>query len=155
MHWLRPACWFGVALVAACGGGDDITSPVLAPGPPADALSGTWRMSFENMTDGSTTCHTNVFTVTLIRDGSTVSGAFGPIALTCSTGGYTANQRMPAGEIVNGSISGSTVTFDLETPELHQAGVLSRNGLTGTARWVLTGRTLDGVWLALQPGRPV
>jgi hypothetical protein len=76
MRCLRLIHHVGVSLSAACGGGDGLAAPnrELRPDHP---LAEAWMMSFEDMSDGGITCFTNVFPVTLVKEGATVSGAVG------------------------------------------------------------------------------
>jgi hypothetical protein len=112
-------------------------------------------MSFQSMADGSLSCFTNVFAVTLVQDGTMLSGNFDSVTLTCTNDGRTATQHLPPGPIVNGAISGLNLSFDLGTPELHQTGAVSRRGLSGMARWVLHSGPLYGVWSATRLGAAV
>ena len=59
-----------------------------------------------------------------------------------------------SGSVVNGSVSGNTVNFDLDTQDFHHTGTLSGNSMSGTATWTFdlgapVGEvTLSGNWSA-------
>ena len=143
---VRSIRHLGVVLLAACGS-DGPSGPNLGAGPAIATLSGAWTMSFGDMTDGSLTCFTDEFTVTLAQDRATFTGDFGTATLTCTNGVNTVSDQM-SGQIANGSISTSTISFDLDTPDRHQSGTWTESGISGTARWVLSSTTLTGVWSA-------
>ncbi|HET8836269.1 MAG TPA: hypothetical protein VFN08_16175 [Gemmatimonadales bacterium] len=58
------------------------------------------------------------------------------------------------GIIVNGTIDGNAIAFDLDTQDFHQTGSVSGSSMSGTARWTfdLGGSTgivvLNGNWAA-------
>ena len=67
--------------------------------------------------------------------GRTFAGGYSSGTIGCNG---TVFGTLPAGQIVNGSLNGSTVTLDLTSPDYHQTGTLSTTGGTtmdGTATW--------------------
>lgn len=146
MPRLRLMRQFAIILIAACGA-DSPLGPNLGAGPSNATLAGDWTMSFGDMTDGSLTCFTDNFPVTLSQNGAAFSGTFGPATLTCTNGITTWSHPMPAGQVANGSIATSIVNFDL-APGLHQTGTWTGAGIRGTARWAFSGTALDGAWSA-------
>jgi hypothetical protein len=139
--------YLAIMLIAACGV-DSPSGPDLGAGPSNATVAGEWTMSFGDMTDGSVTCFTDDFPVTLTQDGVAFSGTFGPATLTCTNGITTGSHPIPGGLIVNGSIATSIMNFDLDTQGLHQSGTWTGAGMRGTARWAFSGTTLNGGWSA-------
>ena len=62
------------------------------------------------------------------------NGQYGRGTMACSDG---TSQAFTSGTILNGTIQGNTVTFDLDSPDYHQTGtVVSGNAsMSGSATW--------------------
>lgn len=129
---MRAVFVFTLALLLVAGCGDD--GPT-APDP--STLNGTWSASFTSLSGSGITCSTTPVTATLTASGNTFTGNYGTGTMTCAAGGQSESAPIPGGVIVNGTINGNAVTFDLDTPELHQTGTLSGNSMSGTAVWQL------------------
>lgn len=131
-----------LAFLAACGGGD-------ATGPSAVLnVSGGWLLSISNMTDGTISCSGTPATMTLAQNGTTFSGSYGAFTLTCTGGGQTLSGQIQGGSVIDGSVVGLQVSFDLGTSDLHHSGTLAASSMSGSARYVLTSTTLNGTWFA-------
>jgi len=137
-----------VALLVAGCGGDDSTGPSNAD------VAGTWTLAVSNMSGGGISCTSNTpFPLTLSQSGTTFNGTYGAGNVTCVGGGESITFTA-SGSVVNGSVSGNTVNFDLDTQDFHHTGTLNGNSMSGTATWTFdlgapVGEvTLSGNWSA-------
>ena len=146
----RPAVWAVVAaiLVAACG--KDATSPTAPNVPSVPSVAGQWSYSTTNISAGGLTCSSSGTTLTITQQGTSFSGSYGGGTLTCSSAGGSQSAPIGTGIVLNGTISGSSVTFDLDTSDWHNGGTINGNSMSGTAtiRVVVGGvlYTLTGTW---------
>lgn len=130
-HRLGIAC-LALTLLAACGGDDGPTSPK------AVDLSGTWRITFTNLSGSGITCGTTGIDYVISQTGSTFTGSSpSTYRFTCTDGVSTESETLTGAVITNGQIDGSQVAFDLATSAAHQTGMVSGNSLTGSATWTL------------------
>jgi hypothetical protein len=136
-----------LAIVGAACGGDDST------GPSQTSVGGSWMLSASNMSGQGVSCNLLNTPVSLSQSGTTFTGTYGPGTLSCQAGGQPVSVGTQ-GSIVNGSINGNSVTFDLDTQDLHHTGTISGNSMSGTARWTFDFGgsigvvTLNGNWSA-------
>lgn len=134
------------AALAACGGGD-------STGPSNASVAGSWTLSHSNMSGSGVSCNLSPAPMTLSQSGTTFSGSYGPAAVSCIAGGQSESVQIH-GIIVNGTIDGNAIAFDLDTQDFHQTGSVSGSSMSGTARWTfdLGGSTgivvLNGNWAA-------
>ena len=134
-------------LAAACGGGDDLAGPTHAD------VGGAWRIKFSNMSGTGATCNTNSADLTLTHSSATAfGGTYGPVIVTCVAGADEFSGTFQ-GTVVNGTVNGSSVAFDLDTPDVHQTGTVSGSSMSGSAHWIVNapgGGTLtgSGTWSA-------
>jgi hypothetical protein len=69
-------------------------------------------------------------TMTLTHQGTTFAGSYNNAVVACD--GQSSN---PVTEtVVNGTVNGDQVSFDLDTTALHQTGTLSGTSMSGRAR---------------------
>lgn len=126
------------AAVIGCGG--DST------GPSGANLEGTWGAAWTNMSGSGSSCSLSGLVMVLAQSGTTFSGSYSNGQLSC--GGQLLGTV--AGIVVNGTVSGSSVSFDLQTSDLHQSGTVSGSSMSGQATWRIdTGSgvvTLTGNW---------
>jgi hypothetical protein len=154
-HWLPVL----VLLLASAACGDD----------PSEAgstnVSGKWRITFSNMSGSGVSCTSASGDMSLNTSGATFSGTYGPIIISCTSATGTSQDTLQ-GAVVNGFLGVNAVSFDLDTPALHQTGTTNGcipgecdvpsvprpTSLNGTAHWMidLGGQTstLDGTWSA-------
>ncbi|MGH7497722.1 MAG: hypothetical protein ACREL3_02600 [Gemmatimonadales bacterium] len=125
-----PIVWALLALVlTGCGGGD-------ATGPSNASVAGTWTMSLSNLSGSGVSCNLSATPVTIAQSGTTFSGTYGPGTLSCFAGSQS-NSVQIQGTIVNGTVDGNAVVFDLDTQDFHQTGSVAGNSMSGTARWTI------------------
>jgi hypothetical protein len=132
--------------VLACGG-DDGTGPS-----PAN-VTGTWSGSVSNMSGGGISCSSTEPTqLTLDQSGTSFSGSYAGGTLLCSGPGGSASVPVESGSVINGTVSGNNVTFDLDTSDSHFTGTVNGNSMSGTAQWRINFGapigviTLNGNW---------
>ena len=149
-----------LAMTLGVGCSDDPAGPHIAD------LGGAWSISFSHLTGPGVVCNSNTGTMSLTMSGATFSGTYGPITLSCTTGASGFHETLE-GTIVNGKIGVEDVSFDLDTPDLHQSGkagdclpgecAVPPTGrptvMNGGAQWIVTISggpiiTLNGTWLA-------
>jgi hypothetical protein len=141
---------FSIALlgIAACGGDD-------GTGPTSIDVTGTWSATVSNMTGGGTSCSSTVPTpVVLNQAGTSISGSYSGGEVFCSGPGGPGSIPLGSGLVINGTLSGRTITFDLDTPDFHHTGTANTTSMAGTAQWTIdfgipVGEiTLSGNWAA-------
>lgn len=143
---------FSMALlgVLACGG-DNGTGPI------STDVTGTWSASLSSMNGGGVSCSSTAPTQLILdQTGASFSGSYSGGELFCSAPGSTGAVPVGSGSVVNGTVSGRNLSFDLDTPDFHQAGSVSVSGtsMSGTAEWTLDFGipvgvvTLNGNWEA-------
>ena len=136
-------------VLGGCGG--DSTGPNTTAN-----VAGTWSATITNLAGSGISCFTSAFPVTLTQTGNTFTGSYGAGTITCSGNGQQLSENTPGGVIVDGTVSGSQVAFDLDTQDAHQTGTISGNSMSGTSIWRLdlgspTGViTLNGNWSAVR-----
>lgn len=136
------------AALAACGGGGDKT------GPGDGTVNGTWNGSASNVTGSGVTCNATGLTMLLTQTNDTFAGNYTLLKLTCSGAGGSSSGGPFAGSVANGSITGTSVSFSLDTGELVFTGTLTGNTMSGTTVWTIdlgppTGVVvLTGSWTA-------
>jgi len=154
-------------LVVACGGGDDPS------GPSQVDVGGVWQMTFSNMASTGVSCNSDPGNMSLTMSGAMFSGTYGPMTVSCTTGSGALQDTLQ-GVVVNGGVSGRAVSFDLDSPDLHQTGgtsaclpgecdippPYSAVYMSGTAHWTIDlggGQTasLNGTWSAIKQPVPV
>jgi hypothetical protein len=143
---MRRFC-IGLIGLLACGD-DDGTGPGLAE------VAGTWSASLSMTGDGVNCSSSDPTQLTLTQTGATFSGSFSGGELFCTAPGSTGAVPIGSGSVINGTVSGSTISFDLDTPDFHHEGSVSGNSMSGTVEWVIdfglpSGEvTLNGTWEA-------
>ena len=135
-------------LVAACG--KDAASPTAPNVPSVPSVAGQWSYSTTNISAGGITCSSSGTTLTITQQGTSFSGSYGGGTLTCSSSGGSQSLPIGTGIVLNGSVTGSAVAFDLDTSDWHNGGTINGNSMSGTAtiRVVVGGvlYTLTGTW---------
>lgn len=152
-RWSLAAAFSGAMLLAACGGGDD------SNGPSTTGLGGTWRFAWPAMTGtvngNALSCNVSGVTMVLVQTGATFSGTqSGSATMTCSANGQQVISQAIGGEtIVNGTISGANVAFELGSIPGPHTGTLAGTSMSGGATWSIdlgggTVVTMTGSWNA-------
>src|SRR5881392_2913124 len=136
-------------LVAACGKD--------ASGPSLPKLNGSWSGNWWNLSGGGlSNCETaGGLQLSITQNGATFTGGYSSGTIGCNG---SIIGTFPAGKIVNGSVNGSAVTLDLDTPDYHQTGTIIADPgtrMSGTATWRYVDSTgtvhlLTGNWGASQ-----
>jgi hypothetical protein len=144
---MRRFC-LGLIGILACGDDD-------GTGPGSTDITGSWSASLSNLSGASVNCSsTSPTQLTLNQTGAIFSGSYEGGELFCTAPGSTGPVPVGTGSVVNGTFSGSSLSFDLDTPDFHHDGTLSGTSMSGTAQWTLdfglpVGEvTLNGTWEA-------
>jgi hypothetical protein len=117
----------GLATLLACGGGDSTG--------PSTNIAGIWFVSLSNLNSSGTSCNSTVRTrFTINGSGSTFEGGYNGGEFTCAGPDGQASIPIGTGLILNGSINGSSVRMDLDTPAFHLTGNVSGSSMSGTVR---------------------
>ena len=122
-----------IAATLSCGGDSN--------GPKTPSLTGTWRFSYSSMTgtfDGVTVeCAATALDFTLSQSGNSFSGVQANLArIFCLRQGTAiVDTNLDQETLVNGSISGSTVSFQLGILGGPNAGTVTGSSMSGTAQW--------------------
>jgi hypothetical protein len=136
-----------LAVVGAACGGDDSTGPSQA------SVSGNWTLSATNVSGQGVSCNLSPTPMSIDQSGTTFSGNYGPGTVTCLAGSESASAPVQ-GTVVNGTINGNSVQFDLDTQDTRLTGAMSGNSMSGTVRWTIDFGgdigvvTLNGNWSA-------
>ncbi len=142
MRWLTL-----LALLPTVGcGSNGTTSPSTTP----TTLTGTWIYSAGSLTSiaGGYTCVVSSYTLNLVQQGNTLTGSYQGGTINCN------GTAVPAGSgaIAGGSVSGSAVLFNFDSPNWHSEGSSTPTSMKGDANVNLTiGGTLyilSGTWTA-------
>jgi len=121
-----------LAVLSACGGNDGPTAPKTVD------LSGTWRITFTNLSGSGVTCGSTGIDYVISQTGATFTGTSNSTyTFTCTDGVTTLSDTFTGAVITNGHINGSAVDFDLATSSAHQTGTVSGNSITGSATWTV------------------
>ena len=118
----------GSLLIAGCG------SDATGPGNTV-SVAGTWDFSASNLSGAGVSCAALGLVLQISQTGSTFSGSYSGGTMQCSGPGGTVSGAISSGTVVNGSINGTSVQFDLDTQDLHEAGSVSGNSMSGSATW--------------------
>jgi len=115
-------------------------------------LNGNWLYSSANLTSSPVTCSTSGTTLQLTQTGSTVTGTYSGGTITCSAGAGSQTLAIASGTVAGGTVSGSSISFDLDTSAWHSTGSVSGHTMSGTATLRVqvsgTSYTLTGTWTA-------
>lgn len=127
---------------------------------PSITLAGTWRFTYNNMSgsmEGVTvSCSVGSLDFDITRSGSTFSGVqVGSARLTCVALGEEIVDTLVGGEsMVNGQVSGNTMSFRLGSISGQNIGTVSGSSISGSAQWVFasgnTTFTLSGEFTAVR-----
>lgn len=124
---------FSIALLGVLACGDDNGA-----GPGSVNVTGTWSASLTNLSGSGVSCSSTTPTqLTLDQTGTTFSGSYNGGELFCSGPGGTGPVPVGSGSVVNGTVSGSNLSFDLDTPDFHHTGTVSGSSMSGTAQWTM------------------
>ena len=135
-------------------------------GPSNVDVSGMWHITFSNLSNAGISCSSDTGSMSLSMSGVRLSGSYGPLTLSCTNVAGTFQDTLQ-GEIVNGAVGITGVSFDLDTQNFHQVGETSGclpgecdipppyNAIymSGTAQWTAAfgggpTTTLSGTWSA-------
>lgn len=128
------AMTLAIALVVGCGG--DSTNPT-------PTVTGQWSYTATNVNGSGVSCNFTGVTLTLAQSGSTFTGSTIGGNVSCTAPGVAPlNESLSGDVIANGQVTGNAVQFDIGTPDIHNAGTLSGNSMSGTMTLrVATGTT--------------
>lgn len=120
---MRPVLLLAAALVVACGG--DATGP-------APSVTGQWSYTATNISGSGITCNISGVSLSLTQSGSTFTGSTTGGDAACSGPGGSFDDALGGDVIANGQMTGNAVQFDIGTQDVHNAGTLSGNSMSGT-----------------------
>jgi hypothetical protein len=139
MGWLSS---LGVLL--GCGGDGS------GVGPSATNVTGSWNAVWQSMNGTGMSCSADGGRLELNQSTGRFTGTYRVQTLTCN--GMSSNPS--TGTVLNGTIVGNQVAFDLNDPAFHQSGSLSGDEMSGSATWTLdidgTSHTVTGTWRAVR-----
>ena len=115
-----------VALWVLAGCGGDST------GPSSASLTGTWMYNATNISGSGISCSFSSVTIAITQAGSSFVGTSSGGTFSCTAAGMTSGSPLGTATIANGKIDGSAVEFDFDTQDIHNAGTLSGNSMSGT-----------------------
>jgi hypothetical protein len=119
-------------------------------------VTGAWSLSLTNMSGSGMSCDWAGATMNLTQSGATFTGSYSGGTLTCRSGGQSASEQVGGGSIVNGTVNGSKVTFEIDSPDMPMTGKVSGESMSGTGmlRYDLGSPygvvTLNGNWAAVR-----
>ena len=135
------------------------TSPKLANVPTLANVTGTWSYSTTNVSDSLWSCNLSLLTLTLTQSGNAFTGS--------ASGEQSCGGRFDNVVILNGSVLGDSVSFDIQMPrttgisilEINSSGTISGNSMSGDVTVLVSfcgivccceERTLSGNWSAVR-----
>jgi hypothetical protein len=89
------------------------------------------------------------------QSGTTFTGSYGPGSVTCLAGTESGSAPVQ-GTVVNRTVSGTSVQFDLDTQDARLTGSVNGNSMSGMVRWTIDFGgtigvvTLNGNWSAVK-----
>ena len=120
----KPFAALALLVFAACGG--DST------GPKSVALTGQWAYNATNVSGSGLSCNFSGLTLVFTQTGSTLTGATNGGSFSCSAAGMTNGSPLGTTPLANGQVNGNAVQFDFGTADIHNAGTLNGNSISGT-----------------------
>jgi hypothetical protein len=129
-----------VSVLTACGSS--------STGPSAN-ISGQWTIN-GTFANGSDSLYIAGTVMSLTQAGSAFSGGYTGGIFTCVSQGSRFDCTPSAGQIIDGQVSGSTVTFAMDTTAEPFRGTLSASAMTGTGVVITPFGTLSGTWGATE-----
>lgn len=141
---------FSIAVLGALAcGGDNGT------GPTSIDVTGTWSASLSSLSGSGVSCSSTLPTqLTLNQTGTSFSGSYEGGELFCSGPGGTGPLPVGSGSVINDTLNGRNLSFDLGTPDFHFTGTVTGTSMAGTAHWTMDFgipigvATLNGNWVA-------
>jgi hypothetical protein len=95
-------------------------------------VSGQWRYNAPNVAGGGLSCSISGVTINLTQTQSTFSGTVIGGHLRCLDGSQAVIDNPLADDVIaNGRINGSSISFDIGSPDVHHAGTVAGNSITG------------------------
>ncbi|MGH7472130.1 MAG: hypothetical protein ACRENP_29620 [Longimicrobiales bacterium] len=140
--WIAAALAAGLC-VAACGD-NAFVSGVTSE---SSNVSGSWSYSASDVAGGGLSCNITGVTINLTQTQSTFSGTVIGGHLRCLQSTTVVIDNPLANDVIaNGRVTGSSVSFDIGTPDVHHSGTMNGNSITGqlTIRADTTGVPLTG-----------
>ena len=127
--------WLPICAFLVLGIGASAALPYRA----ADTVSPeTWKFELPGLVGGGISCAIRGASLELVRQGTALEGSYGDGELTCTDSTGQPKDLGPAeGMLVNGKLEGSRISFDLDSPDAHQTGIMSADSMVGTATWML------------------
>lgn len=110
--------------LAACG--SDST------GPESPELDGRWTIAITNVSGSGMSCSWTGGSMNLVQSGDTFSGSYSGGTLSCVGGGESMSVPMGTGAVVNGTLNGDAVSFQLDSPDYPFSGSVSGSSMSGT-----------------------
>jgi hypothetical protein len=111
--------------IAACG--EASTNNLVSP----NNVFGIWTYIANNVTSSGVTCNLTGVSMSLRQSGNTVTGSVTRGTSSCAFTGGSSNNALDGLTIVNGTINGHAVQFDIGTPDIHSVGTLTGNSISG------------------------
>ena len=98
-------------------------------------VGGLWSYNTGQLSGGNVRCFITNVDLSLNQTGATFTGSANGGNIRCTVAGVTVMDG-PLGNqvVVNGTVSGNTLSFDIETPAWSNSGGVSGNSMTGTVR---------------------
>jgi hypothetical protein len=140
---------FGALLVLVLAGCSSSTSP-------QDSVNGSWSYQASNLAGDGVSCSVSGATLILSQTGSTFTGTYTNAKITCQVGGQQAVIGTFNGNVVNGVVSGDSVSFEFDTSAFTNTGTISGASMSGSASatenvgGAIGKVTLSGQWDATQ-----
>jgi hypothetical protein len=133
-----------LGVLLGCGG----DGSGVAPGD--TNVTGSWNAVWQSMNGTDMSCSADGGRLELNQSTGRFTGTYRVQTLTCN--GRSSNPS--TGTVLNGTIAGNQVAFDLNDPAFHQSGSLSGDEMSGSATWTLdidgTSHTVTGTWRAVR-----
>jgi hypothetical protein len=119
-------------------------------GPGDTNVTGSWNAIWQSMTGTGMSCSADGGHLELNQSTGRFTGSYRVQTLTCN--GMSSN--VSTGAVLNGTIVGNQVAFDLSDAAFHQSGSLTGDEMSGSATWTLiidgTSHTVTGTWRAVR-----
>jgi hypothetical protein len=132
-----------LGVLLACGGDGSGVEPSENTN-----VAGSWNAIWLEMNGTGMSCTATGGRLELTQNGARFGGSYRVQTLTCNG----KSGALSTGSVVNGSVAGNQVAFDLNDPAFHQSGSLNRDEMSGPATWTLlidgTSYTVTGTWTA-------